>query len=76
MLPYPHCTLTSIMDPSFCKGVIRELKDNLTATYKESDLFKFYQTLDLGNLQEGTDLAKSIPKVMELRKALFGKQWR
>jgi len=71
-LPYPHCVLSNITDPPFCRSVIKELKENLTATYKESDLFKFYQTLDLGNLEVGSEKATLIPNVMKLREVRAG----
>eukprot|EP00520_Triparma_pacifica_P007715 CAMPEP_0118651178 /NCGR_PEP_ID=MMETSP0785-20121206/10648_1 /TAXON_ID=91992 /ORGANISM="Bolidomonas pacifica, Strain CCMP 1866" /LENGTH=231 /DNA_ID=CAMNT_0006543615 /DNA_START=156 /DNA_END=848 /DNA_ORIENTATION=+ len=74
--PYPHARITDIMDNQFCRNVIRELKENLTATYKESDLFKFYQTLDLGNLSPNTPLSLKIPSVMSLRSALFSQSFR
>jgi len=60
------------------KAVRRELVEHLTAKYKESDLFKVYQTMDLGNLRlaEHRDLAEKLPVTMALLDELYGPSFR
>ena len=70
--PYPHLLITHIFDEHFIKSVIREIKDNSTVNFKESDLFRVFQSMDLGNLTEGTKL----PHVWDLRSLLYSKEWR
>ena len=68
-MPYPHGRLMDLMAPSALKAIMREVKDNLKGTYKESDLFKFYQTIDIGNLTHAVnpDLCEKMPELMRLK---------
>ena len=57
------------------------MKHNLKAKYKESDLFRVYQSMDLANLKaddekEAKELHSTIPSIMKLRKSLYSKEWR
>jgi hypothetical protein len=45
--PYPHGVLTGLCDDAFLRRVREEAIDNLPATFKETDLFKMYQTVDV-----------------------------
>lgn len=61
--------------------VLDEVKHNLKAKYKESDLFRVYQSMDLANLKtddekEAEELHSTIPSIMKLRKSLYSKEWR
>ena len=57
--------------------VLHEVKHNLKAKYKESDLFRVYQSIDLANLSP-TDpqMKENMPAMMTLRKSLYSTQWR
>ena len=48
--PFKHGHIDKLLRPTICDAILDELKNNLKATFKESDLFKFYQTKDLSNL--------------------------
>ncbi len=75
--PYPHNVLPDLFERSFLMSVLEELKNNLKAKFKESDLFRVYQSIDFGNLDpSSTELHESIPHVMRLRQSLYSKQWR
>lgn len=50
--PYPHCVLSNLFVPEFLKQVRLEIKDNSKVNFKESDLFKMYQSIDLANLKD------------------------
>jgi hypothetical protein len=45
--PYPHGVLRGLCDDAFLRRVREEAIDNLPATFKETDLFKMYQTVDV-----------------------------
>lgn len=65
--PFKHVEITELFDSQFLQKVTNEL-DRLNFTYKESDLFKFYQSQSLA---EG-DLPKAIG---ELRELLYSKEF-
>ena len=75
--PYPHAVLRNMLDPDFLSEVQREIKDNSKVTFKESDLFRVYQSIDLANLQEDDEkLNTKMPHVMQLRRLLYSHPWR
>ena len=39
-------------------------------------MFKMYQSIDLGNLSDGSELAKKMPSLMELKHALYSAEFR
>ena len=69
--PYRHGLISDLCVPGFLNKVLDEVKNNSKVTFKESDLFRVYQSIDLANLSPGTDLAKSMPSLMSLRTALI-----
>jgi Rps23 Pro-64 3,4-dihydroxylase Tpa1-like proline 4-hydroxylase len=71
--PYPHCILKTVFQEGFFELLVKEIKDNSKVNFKESDLFKFYQSIDLANLNNITD---SMPTVMQLRQVLYSDEWR
>ena len=48
--PYKHLFIENMFDDEFLREVQNESVTNLKATFKESDLFKVFQTIDMGNL--------------------------
>ena len=73
--PFPHVQIPCLFsDPSFLEAVAHECKQNLTATFKESDLFKFYQTLDLANLSKESH--PELPKLLALKDAMYSSSMR
>ena len=54
------------------------MKHNLKAKYKESDLFRVYQSIDLANLdpKSPNELQQSMPAMMALREGLYSSEWR
>ncbi|KAI8476726.1 MAG: hypothetical protein J3K34DRAFT_222445 [Monoraphidium minutum] len=54
-----------------------EVIHNVQATYKETDLFKVFQTGDLANLDElDPASAAKLPSLMTLRDALYSADFR
>lgn len=74
--PYPHSFLYPLVDDSVMRIIYNEAKNNMTATFKETDLFKLFQTCDLGNLSETDELAIRMPQLMKLRKTLYSREFR
>jgi len=75
--PYKHCLLPNLFDPpAFLDACLREIKTNSKVNFKESDLFKVYQSIDLANLRDGEVLANAMPNVMKLRHVLYSREWR
>ena len=67
--PHPH-TLPHTQ-------VREEIINNIEATYKETDLFKMFQTGDLANMDAlDRDSAAKLPTVLRLRDALYAPEFR
>lgn len=49
--PYTHLVLRELADPGLLRHVRDEVINNITATYKETDLFKVFQT---GEARDGS----------------------
>ena len=73
--PYPHGYIENIFQPDFLFEVKEEIKSHSKVNFKESDLFRVYQSIDMANLQPDSDLAKSLPSLMTLREVLYSQEW-
>jgi Rps23 Pro-64 3,4-dihydroxylase Tpa1-like proline 4-hydroxylase len=73
-LPYPHCVISQLCEPNGMRAIRSEVIGNLQATFKESDIFKVYQTTDLANLTAAQ--AEILPNLLSLRAALYGEEFR
>ena len=61
--------------------VLDEVKNNLKAKFKESDLFRVYQSIDFANFNhDGPNadpgLQKAMPAMMALSRGLYSPRWR
>ena len=89
--PYPYGIISQLLLPSFLLQVLNEIKQNSTVQYKESDLYKVYQSIDLANLRgnnnnnddnddDKTDATNrhgtNMPSVLELRDLLYSTEFR
>lgn len=76
--PYPHAVLDPVFRDGFAEKVLHEVKHNLKAKFKESDLFRVYQSIDLANLSPDSDtsLKDKMPALMTLRESLYSSDWR
>jgi Rps23 Pro-64 3,4-dihydroxylase Tpa1-like proline 4-hydroxylase len=74
--PYPHAQIFDLFQPDFLNAVKEEIKSQTTVNFKESDLFRVYQSIDLANLVPGTELATKLKHVMKLRQLLYSQEWR
>ena len=74
--PYQHVQLPSIVKQPLLLRVREEL-GLLASTFKETDLFKVYQTGDLANLDpENAEHAAALPATIALRSALYSERFR
>lgn len=74
--PFQHAQIVNLFDPSYLLSVKEEIKSQTKVNFKESDLFRVFQSIDLANLQPGTELAQQLPHVMKLRELLYSQEWR
>uniref|UniRef100_A0A7S1BNJ9 Prolyl 4-hydroxylase alpha subunit domain-containing protein n=1 Tax=Corethron hystrix TaxID=216773 RepID=A0A7S1BNJ9_9STRA len=89
--PFQHGHIpNSFLEEGVLENVRNEIIQNVKANFKESDLFRVYQSIDLGNLppvsNDDTDsaafsdemlsLASKMPTLMSLKAALFSQEFR
>ena len=75
--PYPHAVLPELCREEHFEKVKTEIVQNLKTNFKETDLFKFFQTTDLANVDASQpELAAKLPALLELRKALYSREFR
>ncbi|KAF3769209.1 hypothetical protein M406DRAFT_337475 [Cryphonectria parasitica EP155] len=75
--PYKHSVISGLIDDSLLRNVRREIRDNVSFTPKETDIYKIHQSGDLANL-DGLDdeaLAK-LPSLLALRDAIYSQAFR
>ena len=76
--PYGTCVITPLCEVEHMLNVHTEAKENLNATFKETDLFKLYQTdSDLATMEDThPEVAKRMPSILALRDALYTPEFR
>jgi len=74
--PYPHAVIDNFCIDGFLENILTELKHNSKVKFKETDLFRVYQSIDLGNLKDGSELAANMPNLMKLKNAIYSPQYR
>ncbi|KXZ49624.1 hypothetical protein GPECTOR_20g481 [Gonium pectorale] len=75
--PYKHCVMQNLFSVDVLRQVRDEIINNINATYKETDLFKVFQTGDLGNLDSlDPEAAAKLPALMKLKRALYSDEFR
>ncbi|KAI2619391.1 Oxoglutarate and iron-dependent oxygenase degradation C-term-domain-containing protein [Hypomontagnella submonticulosa] len=75
--PYKHSVIHELIDDSLLRAVREEIKNNVSFTPKETDIYKIHQSGDLANL-DGLDddaLAK-LPSLLALRDAMYSQSFR
>ncbi|TPX15616.1 uncharacterized protein E0L32_004314 [Thyridium curvatum] len=75
--PYKHSVIHGLVDDKLLRSVRNEIRDNVSFTPKETDIYKIHQSGDLANL-DGLDdeaLAK-LPSLLALRDAIYSQSFR
>lgn len=75
--PYRHSVISGLIDDTLLRNVRSEIKDNVSFTPKETDIYKIHQSGDLANLDglEDEALAK-LPSLLALRDAIYSQAFR
>lgn len=75
--PYKHSVINGLIDDSLLRNVREEIRDNVSFTPKETDIYKIHQSGDLANLDglEDEALAK-LPSLLALRDAIYSEAFR
>ena len=74
--PYTHIVLDELCEEGPMRTIHEECKNNMVTDFKETDLFKVYQTGELANLDLDAKLSKKMPELMALRSALYSNEFR
>lgn len=73
--PYTHCVFDPLCQPAFLAKVHNELTHEMKANFKETDLFKLFQTAELGSLSEES-LKDTMPSFLQLRNVIYSQEFR
>lgn len=75
--PFKHIVIDKLCEYERMRCIHEEATNNFTATFKETDLFKVYQTGDLAAIDDNDiDLQSRIPNIISLKKAIYSKDFR
>ncbi|CAJ2501599.1 Uu.00g044520.m01.CDS01 [Anthostomella pinea] len=75
--PYKHSVIHELIDDKLLRAVREEVKDNVSFTPKETDIYKIHQSGDLANLDGLDDEALSkLPSLLALRDAMYSQSFR
>lgn len=74
--PFPYAQIFDIFLEEFLNGVKDEIKTQTNVSFKESDLFRVYQSIDLANLDPDSVQTQKFQRVMRLRELLYSDYWR
>jgi prolyl 3-hydroxylase /prolyl 3,4-dihydroxylase len=79
--PYQHVVIDSFANERLMRGVEEEMKSNFQMNLKETDLFKVWQSDELGNLNDDNDdhdadMTQAMQNILSLRRALYSEEFR
>ncbi|KAK9421995.1 putative Oxoglutarate and iron-dependent oxygenase degradation C-term-domain-containing protein [Seiridium unicorne] len=75
--PYKHCVINELIDDKLLRAVRDEIKDNVSFTPKETDIYKIHQSGDLANLDGlGDEALSKLPSLLSLRDAMYSQKFR
>ena len=75
--PYKHSVIHGLIDDKLLRGVRDEIRNNVSFTPKETDIYKIHQSGDLANLDGLDDDALSqLPSLLRLRDAMYSEAFR
>jgi len=74
--PYRHIHIRNLGDPEAMRKVRHEILNHMTTTYRETDLFKVSQTMDLNNVALNDEAAQKTPYLMALRTHMYSESFR
>lgn len=75
--PYKHSVIHELVDDKLLRSVRNEIRDNVSFTPKETDIYKIHQSGDLANLDGLDDAALAkLPSLLALRDAIYSDAFR
>ncbi|KKY37057.1 putative pkhd-type hydroxylase tpa1 [Diaporthe ampelina] len=75
--PYKHSVINGLVDDTLLRNVRDEIRENVSFTPKETDIYKIHQSGDLANLDGLDDEALSkLPSLLSLRDAIYSQAFR
>ncbi|KAJ3566759.1 hypothetical protein NPX13_g7014 [Xylaria arbuscula] len=75
--PYKHAVIHQLIDDKLLRAVRDEIKDNVSFTPKETDIYKIHQSGDLANLDGlGDEALAKLPSLLALRDAMYSQSFR
>jgi len=75
--PYKHSVIHGLLDDRLLRSVRDEIRNNVSFTPKETDIYKIHQSGDLANLDGLDDDALSkLPSLLRLRDAMYSAAFR
>ncbi|KAL5413338.1 hypothetical protein PMIN03_003772 [Paraphaeosphaeria minitans] len=75
--PYKHAVIQKLVDDRLLRNVRNEIREHISFTPKETDIYKIHQSGDLANLDGLDDAAlKRLPSLLTLRDSLYSSAFR
>ncbi|KAF1951933.1 hypothetical protein CC80DRAFT_190225 [Byssothecium circinans] len=75
--PYKHAVIQNLVDDTLLRNVRNEIREHISFTPKETDIYKIHQSGDLANLDGLHDSAlKRLPSLLTLRDSLYSSAFR
>ena len=74
--PYTHLVIDNLCEEDRMRAVHEECVHEMNTSFKETDLFKVYQTGDLMALDMDPKKAAAVPELLQLRSALYSPEFR
>ncbi|KAF2498256.1 hypothetical protein BU16DRAFT_455559 [Lophium mytilinum] len=75
--PYKHAVIHNLISSPLLRAVRTEIRENISFTPKETDIYKIHQSGDLANLDGLDDAAlRRLPSLLTLRDALYSSAFR
>ncbi|KAH6667453.1 Oxoglutarate and iron-dependent oxygenase degradation C-term-domain-containing protein [Halenospora varia] len=75
--PYKHSVIRDLINDDLLRSVRNEIRENVSFTPKETDIYKIQQSRDLANLGGLDDGAlERLPSLLKLRDAIYSAEFR
>ncbi|OCK82090.1 hypothetical protein K432DRAFT_380733 [Lepidopterella palustris CBS 459.81] len=75
--PYKHAVIHNLISDTLLRNVRDEIRENISFTPKETDIYKIHQSGDLANLDGLDDSSlRRLPSLLTLRDALYSSTFR